>query len=255
MGGSGLAGTLTVIPLNGIATFSNPSVSSAGSGYTLTATSPGLASATSAAFSISAPAATAAVPAQAADAFVDSVGLNVHFSYYGSVYTSQTPQMLSYLGQLGVRHLRDQMAWQGTSPSSAFYAIHDQLGTMGIKTDFIATSIDYPISQVAAYPGLVNDMEAAEAANEYDATGDPEWATKIEAQQSAIYSTIHGLGGQQSLTVIAPSLAQPQNAPRWGISPQYVISAILILILGGGIRGIQGLAVKIIRRISCVSRR
>ena len=40
-GGSGLSGTLTVTPQNGIATFSNLSVSNAGS-YTLSATSSGL---------------------------------------------------------------------------------------------------------------------------------------------------------------------------------------------------------------------
>ena len=53
-GGSGLGGTLTVTPQNGIATFSNLSVSTAGSGYTLSAGSPNLSSATSASFTISA---------------------------------------------------------------------------------------------------------------------------------------------------------------------------------------------------------
>jgi len=53
VGGSGLTGTLTVVPQNGVATFSNLSIGTAGSGYTLAATSPGLGSATSASFSIS----------------------------------------------------------------------------------------------------------------------------------------------------------------------------------------------------------
>jgi Chitobiase/beta-hexosaminidase C-terminal domain len=51
-GGSGLVGTLTVVPQNGAATFSNLSIGTAGSGYTLVATSPGLGSATSATFSV-----------------------------------------------------------------------------------------------------------------------------------------------------------------------------------------------------------
>ena len=54
IGGSGLGGTLTVIPQNGIATFSNLTVSTAGS-YTLSATSPTLTSAASTSFTISAP--------------------------------------------------------------------------------------------------------------------------------------------------------------------------------------------------------
>ena len=54
-GGAALGGPLTVTPQNGIATFSNLTVSTAGTGYTLSATSPNLTSATSASFTISAP--------------------------------------------------------------------------------------------------------------------------------------------------------------------------------------------------------
>jgi Chitobiase/beta-hexosaminidase C-terminal domain len=57
--GSGLAGTLTATPQNGIATFSNLSVSTAGT-YTLSATSPGLTPATSSSFTISVPSTTGA---------------------------------------------------------------------------------------------------------------------------------------------------------------------------------------------------
>ena len=53
-GGSGLAGTLTVTPQNGIATFSNLTESVAGT-YTLSAASPGLTTAVSAGFTITAP--------------------------------------------------------------------------------------------------------------------------------------------------------------------------------------------------------
>ena len=55
-GGAALGGTLTVTPQNGIATFSNLTVGTAGTGYTLSATSPNLTSANSTSFTISAPA-------------------------------------------------------------------------------------------------------------------------------------------------------------------------------------------------------
>ena len=55
VGGTGLGGTLTVTPQNGIAMFSNLTVSNAGSGYTLSATSPTLTSATSTSFTVTAP--------------------------------------------------------------------------------------------------------------------------------------------------------------------------------------------------------
>lgn len=50
-----LGGTLTVTPVNGVATFSNLTISAAGTGYTLTATSTGLTSAISNAFNVTAP--------------------------------------------------------------------------------------------------------------------------------------------------------------------------------------------------------
>lgn len=61
--GSGtLGGTLMATPVNGIATFSDLSISAIANGYTLVATSPGLASATSSSFNITAYPITISVP-------------------------------------------------------------------------------------------------------------------------------------------------------------------------------------------------
>ena len=57
-GGGTLSGTTTVAAVNGVATFSNLSINKAGTGYTLTATSGALTSATSSAFNITPGAAT-----------------------------------------------------------------------------------------------------------------------------------------------------------------------------------------------------
>jgi hypothetical protein len=54
-GATGLGGTLSVTPQNGIATFSNLTMSASGTAYTLLATSEGLTSATSTSFTISQP--------------------------------------------------------------------------------------------------------------------------------------------------------------------------------------------------------
>ena len=53
-----LAGTTTINPAGGVATFSNLTISTAGTGYTLTATAAGLTSVTSIAFNVGAPPAT-----------------------------------------------------------------------------------------------------------------------------------------------------------------------------------------------------
>ena len=157
------------------------------------------------------------VTAGSADAFVGSVGLNVHFDYIGTIYTSQTPMLLSAISQLSIRHLRDQLIWEGSSPSgSPFYLTHQQLATMGVKTDFQLNSISQPMSQVAAFPSLVNDMEAAEPWNEDDISGGSTWVADITAQETQLYAQIHGTPATQNMTVIAPSLGQPENAPLLG---------------------------------------
>ncbi len=58
-GAAGLGGMISATPHNGIATFSNLTVATAGSAYTLSATSAGLSSAISASFTITAPGGTA----------------------------------------------------------------------------------------------------------------------------------------------------------------------------------------------------
>jgi hypothetical protein len=215
-GVDGLTGMLSVSPVNGVASFSNLAVLTAGTGYTLSATSPGLISTNSTAFTISASVNARPVQAKSADSFVDAVGLNVHFGYLGSIYTSQTAQLLSYLGHLHVRHLRDQMFTLESSSANTLFSIHNQLGKMGMKTDYGITSIDFPISEISQYPGLVNDMEALEATNEYDASGDTSWASKILAQQSALYQQTRGSTAMENVIVIAPSLAQPEYAAQLG---------------------------------------
>jgi hypothetical protein len=215
--GATLGGATSASLLNGVVTFSNLSVSAAGTGYTLTASAPGIASTSSPAFTIASPGALPLIQARAADSFVDSVGLNVHFSYYGTIYTNESTQMIADLRQLGVRHLRDQMAWEGSIVSaSPFYAIHNRLAPLGIATDYILTSLTYPMSQVAAYPTLVDDMEAAEPANEADASGDANWVADITTQSTSLFAQIHGASPIPGVTVLAPSLAQPAYAYRLG---------------------------------------
>ena len=161
------------------------------------------------------PSSLATLQAKSADSFVDSVGLNVHFSFSGPYLTYES-QMLRALQSLGVRHLRDQMAWQGTSSGSPFYTVHKTLASYGIKTDYILTSIDYPMSQVTAYPSLVNDMEAIEPTNEYDASGASNWANAIRSQQETLANTVHGSSAFARVILLAPSMAQPLNASQIG---------------------------------------
>jgi hypothetical protein len=59
-----------------------------------------------------------ALQAKSADSSVDPVGANVHCSYYDGPYLTYEPHRLRALQSFGVRHVRDQMAWKDTPPSS-----------------------------------------------------------------------------------------------------------------------------------------
>ena len=213
--GATLTGSLSATPVAGIATFSSLSLPAAGT-YTLVASSAGVTSATSSAFRITqAPPTLTPVPAKQADAFVDSIGMNVHFNYYGSIYTNNTPLMIASLQALGVRHLRDAMCWQGASPRNTYYLLHQLLGSLGFKTAYTAYA-NQPMSQVTTYPSLVPDMEAIEPANEWDNSGDANWVAEIIAQQTAIYNAYKASSQTKNITILGPSLAFPTNAAQLG---------------------------------------
>jgi len=147
--------------------------------------------------------------------FINSIGVNVHFSYYGSIYTNNQPLIFRSLEQLGIHHLRDGVCWQGATPHNTYYIVHQQLAQMGFKTDYVLP-MNETQAHLAVYPGLVTDMEAIEPANEWDNSGDTDWVADIQTQLSAIYSTIHPKGAASPITVLAPALAYPRNAPMLG---------------------------------------
>ncbi len=214
--GTSLQGTLTATPVNGVATFGSLALPTPGSGYTLVATAGSLPSVSSTPFDVTLPYPDLpSVPARSAASFVSSVGINVHFNYYGSIYTNNTPLMIQSLQKLGITHLRDAMCWQGSQTWNTYYVQHQQLAALGFKTDYVAY-YNQPATQIAAYPALVNDAEAMEPANEYDNSGDSNWISNITAQQQLLYSTVKSSPYAGSITVLAPSLAYPWNAPNLG---------------------------------------
>jgi hypothetical protein len=141
---------------------------------------------------------------RAADAFVDSVGVNTHFDYAGGPYDVSYPTVSALLHGLGIRHIRDTMALSAWQP---YFTRLSQLQTYGIHGDMI-TGMNEPISQLAAFvaavPGVV---ESVEAPNEYDRSSDPNWAADLAVYQQTLYAGVKSTPGLSSLPVIGPSLA------------------------------------------------
>jgi hypothetical protein len=155
------------------------------------------------------PSSAAAQSTFAADALVDSAGVNVHLHYDNTAYRDRFPLIQSRLVDLGVRHVRDGLiytAWQ------EYYERHNSLGRLGIKGVFI-TSPGLPDAVLKNYPALMRDsFEAYEAPNEYNLSGDPNWPTTMRT----VLAQLHSLRNDPSLAgfpVFGPSLTD-ENAYR-----------------------------------------
>jgi len=198
-----MSGTLTQAAVNGVATFPDLSVPSSGQ-YTMLATTSGLPAATSTAFSITSPSSPTGEQAVSALAFTGTVGINIHLTYDNTIYKTNFPLVLSSLLDLGIRHVRDGLVDYGPG-TSFYYTEHQQLAANGIGGDFIS-SINQPESLLTAYPARVGDMEALEAPNEYDTSGDPQWAKTLAAYLPVLHDAVYGSQPMSGVSLYGPSL-------------------------------------------------
>ncbi len=106
--------------------------------------------------------------AQQADLFVNSVGVNTHFTYTDTSYVQQFPRVLTKLSGSGIRHIRD--GFYNWSSSDPIVAEHQALAAAGIATDYVVP-IDATTSPstLTSFATLVGDLESIEATNECDA--------------------------------------------------------------------------------------
>jgi hypothetical protein len=137
-----------------------------------------------------------------ADAFVDSIGVNVHLAYYQSYYANFA-QIRAMLTTLGVRHYRDGV----TIGDGATTARIQTLAAAGIRADVLSTE-GSDVGALGAYvASLGSAVDAVEGPNEFDLSNTPSWATLLDAFQSALYPSIHATG----VTVIGPAVSEPAS--------------------------------------------
>ena len=107
-----------------------------------------------------APASAAPVAATPADAFVDSIGVNIHLHYDNTIY-GDFPRVKSALQEVGVRHVRDGLVDSKVEP---YFERVNELAAAGIKFTFI-TSL--PLDRLAPVAEKVKAaIEAFEGPNE-----------------------------------------------------------------------------------------
>jgi hypothetical protein len=140
--------------------------------------------------------------------FVQSVAVNTHFSYIDSTYYLQSTKAIAAIKALGVQHVRDGLAYSWVAPN--LYAIYGQLARAGIHPELVMPNPkggNPSFAQIEAllpnYPGV----EAIEAPNEYDRSGNANWVSDLHA----FLPTLEVVGQDKGLPVIGPSLTQPSS--------------------------------------------
>ena len=165
------------------------------------------------------------IQARRAYDFVNSVGVNTHFSWTGTVYDSKYDEMKSALADLGIKHIR-----QNASFPVSIRRIGDLNESLGIRALMIvdnfkaknfgareldpgsvADQIDNAIAKLGA-----SVFSGVEGPNEYNATlkkaGNTDWAQDLRAFATATHRAVRNNPAASALPVAAPSLAWNEKA-------------------------------------------
>jgi hypothetical protein len=181
------------------------------------------------------PAVAGAQQTVAADAFVDSAGVNIHLHYFTSIY-GDFPLVRSRLIELGVRHVRDGLidtAWPD------YYTRFHSLAQAGIKGTFITTP-DQSTELWASYPARMGAaFEAYEPPNEFDKSGDPNWAHTL-AQTVIRMGTLKNDPRSARFPVLGPALTHLESYSALGDLSAHYDAANIHNYLGGRHPGTPG---------------
>jgi hypothetical protein len=154
------------------------------------------------------------VQASSAAAFVDSIGVNVHFSNPGSVYVKQFSMVKEKLLALGITHLRDGAVDRGGGfAENDGAALFRELGVAGARLTFLFNpnmSKDF----VQGFPERVAPaFEAYEFPNEFNAAPVADWVGALRAWAPVYYSYVKSNNATARYPVIGPSLADRGDNP------------------------------------------
>lgn len=127
------------------------------------------------------------VRSQPAAAFLDSVGVNVHMSYYDTGY-ARFDVWSARLRELGVRHVRDGLV----VGDPTYVERYRTLAAQGVRASLIVGETQRPAAEsvaLAAGP-LRPAVEALEGPNEPDLGGAPGWPGATEAFMAQLHDAL-----------------------------------------------------------------
>lgn len=146
-----------------------------------------------------------------ASSFVNSVGVNVHMSYFDTAYR-HWQEVRAKLVQLGVRHVRDGACPGCVEQRQRLLA----LAAAGIRADYIMGHPGESLSQMVkmlAGP-MRSSVDAVEGPNEYDASGDRHWVSHLRGYQHRLYRLVKRTRVLDGVPVFGPTLVSGDDFRR-----------------------------------------
>ncbi len=181
--------------------------------------------------------------ARPADSLVNSLGLNVHLSYFQTTYGTGFDNIVKpKLVALGVRHLRDHGdvvaddGWMRT-----VYGRMGELAAQGIKFDLVLrpTQNSNNYTSLPQFQRLMQfaapAVEAFEGLNEHDISQRTAWVSEVRSFQQALYTAVRADSRTASLPVYGPSMAHPGNAEQVGSLSEYMTMGAIHPYPGGSL--------------------
>ena len=153
------------------------------------------------------------VQAEPADAFIDTMGINTHLHYQGTVYDERYSDIIKpKLLELGVRHVRDgAYTYEDADRNTFFYERLRELGAAGVRFNLI-TSLETPYNEATDYSKLDDivawtdgAVESFEGINEPDIQGIDDWISLTKAAQKNLYTAVRGNPALKDVEVLGPS--------------------------------------------------
>jgi hypothetical protein len=172
-----------------------------------------------------------------ADAFVDSIGVIMHFKYTDTAYL-RVPELIARLRELGIRHVREGMPDQTAALVQGLTALR----AAGVHATLVGEVDRDPDGAVAESVAVMGDaIDAFEAPNELDNSGDPNWPAKLRSYMTALAAAARRQAPH--VPVIGPSFIDagsrnslPRNLPGLfnghpypgGLPPEPALSQALL---------------------------
>ncbi len=157
--------------------------------------------------------------ARSADAFVDSIGVNVHLSYYDTAYSNYAGVIKPRLLEAGIRHIRDGCP---SLNQTEFRNRLNDLGNAGVKSMLFCSPYTGPSMDeiITALKKVTPSIEWIEGPSETDLTGVSFHGSKFpegtRAFQNELYAAVKGDAELKNLPVVMTAAGDPENSPRLG---------------------------------------